>query len=126
MSDGLLSQEELDALLNDHAEAVDNGGALNIQKLAVGDFLDPLEEDILAEIGTISMGSAATALSTLVNRKVKITVLAVYISTPQVVSESYPIPCVVVNVEYLSGLAGTNILVIREQDALVIGNLMMA
>lgn len=87
--------------------------------------LTDIEKDTLAEIGNISMGSAATALSTLVNRKVQITVPEVALSDVASIRMSYPVPCLLVNVQYLSGLKGDNLLVIREQDALVIGNLMM-
>lgn len=120
MSDELMSQEELDALLNEHLGQLDEQQNLNID-----DYLTTDEQDILAEIGNISMGSAATALSTLVNHKVRITVPQVYVSTPDAVADTYPIPCVVVNVGYVEGLQGANILVMREEDALVIGNLMM-
>ncbi|HHY10533.1 MAG TPA: flagellar motor switch phosphatase FliY [Firmicutes bacterium] len=127
MSDELMSQDELDALLAE----LDNGGEkakeekTEFPDLDVNDFLTTEEQDTLAEIGNISMGSAATALSTLVNKKVSITVPEVYMSTPKVVTDSYPVPCIIVNVEYLQGLLGENILVIREKDALVIGSLMM-
>ena len=87
--------------------------------------LTDMERDTLAEIGNISMGSAATALSTLVNRKVRITVPEVTLSDVASVRQSYPVPCLLVNVQYLSGLQGENILVIKEKDALIIGNLMM-
>ncbi len=130
MTDDMLSQEELDALLAQHrsTEAQLDEAAAETSAAAdfhVDDFLSPEEQDTLAEIGNISMGSAATALSTLVNRKVSITVPDVQIATPRWLSESYPIPCIVVNVNYSQGLKGENILVIREQDALVIGSLMM-
>lgn len=124
MNDGLMTQEELDALLNEHAQSQENKNDPP-QSLNIDDYLTSLEQDILGEIGNISMGSAATALSTLVNRKVRITVPSIYMSTPQVVTESYPVPCIIVNVEYRAGLSGSNLLVIRERDALVIGNLMM-
>ncbi len=114
-----MTQEELDALLSEHA------GQKPSDEPDINDFLTPLEQDALAEIGNISMGSAATALSTLVNRKVRITVPNVYLSTPKAITTSYPEPCVVVNVGYIVGLQGANLLVIRERDALVIGNLMM-
>jgi len=87
--------------------------------------LTAIEKDTLAEIGNISMGSAATALSALVNRKVQITVPEVKLGDLASVRSSYPVPCLLVNVHYLSGLQGENILVIREKDALVIGSLMM-
>lgn len=119
MSDGVMTQEELDALLN---------GDLNQEfsdDMDIDAYLTPIEQDALAEIGNISMGSAATALSTLVNRKVRITVPKVYLSTPRSITDSYPVPCIVVNVGYVDGLEGSNVLVIHERDALVIGNLMM-
>ena len=84
-----------------------------------------MEKDTLAEIGNISMGSAATALSTLINRKVTITVPDVSVASLADVQQSYPIPCIVVDVKYQTGLQGSNLLVIKEEDAAVIGALMM-
>jgi flagellar motor switch protein FliN/FliY len=121
MSDELMNQEEIDALLRGELEPKPSDQS----ELQIDNQLSSMEQDTLAEIGNISMGSAATALSMLVNKKVRITVPSVYISTPHMIKESYPIPCIIVNVQYLSGLQGENILVIRERDALVIGNLMM-
>lgn len=83
------------------------------------------EADTLAEIGNISMGSAATALSQLLDRQVKITVPRVAMITLRQIREQLPEPCVVVTVEYLQGLAGNNLLIIRQQDAAVIAALMM-
>ena len=119
MSDGVMTQEELDALLAEHTSQETSSD------LDINAHLTAVEQDALAEIGNISMGSAATALSTLVNRKVRITVTKVYLSTPAKITESYPVPCIVVNVGYIVGLEGVNLLVIHEHDALVIGNLMM-
>ncbi len=119
MSDDLMSQEELDALLQEHSQKS------RFPSLNTDDYLSVIEQDTLAEIGNISMGSAATVLSTLANHKVRITVPKVYVSTARAVAESYPIPCVVVNVDYVQGLQGANVLVIRETDALVIASLMM-
>ncbi|NMD33545.1 MAG: flagellar motor switch phosphatase FliY, partial [Firmicutes bacterium] len=41
------------------------------------------------------------------------------------VKESYPVPCLLVEVKYLSGLQGSNILLIKQEDALVIAGLML-
>lgn len=112
MSNDILDQNEIDALI--HARNSEN----------VNDLTDT-EKDTLAEIGNISMGSAATALSTLINKKVSITVPDVSVKTLGEIQESYPIPCIVVDVKYQTGLQGSNLLVIKEQDAAVIGNLMM-
>ena len=119
MNDDLMSQEELDALLQEYAQKKESA------ELETDNYLDVMEQDTLAEIGNISMGSAATVLSTLVNHKVRITVPNVYVSTARAVAESYPIPCIVVNVAYVQGLQGANLLVIREEDALIIASLMM-
>ena len=83
------------------------------------------EADTLAEIGNISMGSAATALSQLLDRQVKITIPRVALTALRQIREQFPEPCVVVTVEYLQGLAGDNLLIIHERDAAVIAALMM-
>lgn len=120
MSDGVMTQAELDALLSAHSAAQPTHDPLDINA-----YLTSLQQDALAEVSNISMGSAATALSTLVNGKVRITVPTLYMSTPSAITESYPEPCIVVKIGYSQGLEGDNLLVIREHDALVIGNLMM-
>ncbi len=87
--------------------------------------LSEMEKSALAEIGNISMGSSATALSNLLNQKVNITTPKVSCSTLEKVKRNYPVPCVVVEVEYVEGLAGSNVLIIKDKDAAVIANLMM-
>lgn len=121
MNDGVMTQEELDALLRGHVASEQTSS----DDLDIDAYLTHLEQDALAEIGNISMGSAATALSTLVNRKVQITVPKIFMSTPATITETYPEPCIVVTIGYQLGLEGDNLLVIHEHDALVIGNLMM-
>lgn len=59
-----LSQEEIDALLRQSAE-----GSLAPTEKTVDDYLTPFEQDALGEIGNITFGSAATALSTLLGKK---------------------------------------------------------
>ncbi len=87
--------------------------------------LSEMEKSALAEIGNISMGSSATALSNLLNQKVNITTPKVSCSTLEKVKRNYPVPCVVVEVEYVEGLAGSNVLIIKDKDAAIIANLMM-
>lgn len=125
MSNDFLTQEEIDALLRgeDTGSHGDGGDTSNSDSGPVA--LSDIEKDTLAEVGNISMGSAATALSTLVNRRVWITVPNVKITTMQEVVENYPIPCVIVRVEYVRGLKGTNMLIVKERDAAVIADLMM-
>ncbi len=87
--------------------------------------LEPIEADTVSEIGNISMGAAATALSMLLDRRVTITAPRVSLTTAQEIKAQYPVPCVVVSVRYLHGLNGDNVLIIRERDAKLIAGLMM-
>lgn len=117
MSDGFLSQEEIDALLK--GEAVSSPATDNEIDLS------DMEKDAIGEIGNISMGSAATTLAILLGKQVSITTPRVSIVTLDEVKEQYPLPYLVIEVSYTHGLVGTNLLAIREQDALIIADLMM-
>ncbi|QSF42929.1 flagellar motor switch phosphatase FliY [Paenibacillus tianjinensis] len=115
-----LSQEEIDALLRQSAE-----GSLAPQEKTVEDFLTPFEQDALGEIGNITFGSAATALSTLLGKKVDITTPKVSIITRGEFEEAFPKPHVAVHVQYVDGFQGINSLVIKIRDAQVIADLML-
>lgn len=124
-----LSQEEIDALLRQSSGSEDEGApaaaASEGGELAVDQFLTPLEQDALGEIGNITFGSAATALSTLLGRKVDITTPQVsMIARDQFVNE-FPKPHVAVHVRYVDGFEGINSLVIKSHDAQVIADLML-
>ncbi|WP_151735121.1 flagellar motor switch phosphatase FliY [Paenibacillus tengchongensis] len=115
-----LSQEEIDALLRQSAE-----GAMEPAAKTVDDFLTPFEQDALGEIGNITFGSAATALSTLLGKKVDITTPQVSIITRGEFEEAFPKPHVAVHVQYVDGFQGINSLVIKIKDAQVIADLML-
>lgn len=115
-----LSQEEIDALLRQSAE-----GSLPASGKTVDDFLTPFEQDALGEIGNITFGSAATALSTLLGKKVDITTPQVSIITRSEFEETFPKPHVAVHVQYVDGFQGINSLVIKIRDAQVIADLML-
>lgn len=115
-----LSQEEIDALLRQSAE-----GSAAPQEKSVNDFLTPFEQDALGEIGNITFGSAATALSTLLGKKVDITTPEVGIITRGEFEEAFPKPHVAVHVQYVDGFQGINSLVIKIRDAQVIADLML-
>ncbi len=87
--------------------------------------LDEMQKDALAEIGNISLGASATALSQLVNKRVSITTPKVMITTMEEVRSNYPVPCLVVAVNYVKGLTGENLLIVKNEDALFIVGLMM-
>lgn len=117
MSDGFLSQEEIDALLR--------GEPVSSPSAEEQPTLSDMERDALGEIGNISMGSAATTLSVLLGRRVSITTPRVSVSSLNEIKEQYPLPYLVIEVGYTHGIVGTNLLAIREQDALIIADLMM-
>ncbi|RNB91869.1 flagellar motor switch phosphatase FliY [Brevibacillus fluminis] len=126
MSRDMLSQEEIDALLRannlvgDEEEPENNNDDTDITE-----FLTAFEQDALGEIGNISFGSAATALSTLLGQKVDITTPTVSIIKRSTLEDEFPRPHVAVHVEYTDGFQGINLLVIRVDDAAIIADLMM-
>ena len=120
MADGFLSQEEIDALLKGEAPAAADSTAT-----ASSVSLSDMEQDALGEVGNISMGSAATTLSILLSRRVSITTPKVSITTINSIREEYPLPYLVIEVGYTQGLHGTNLLAMKQQDALIIADLMM-
>ena len=70
--DGMLSQEEINALLGGMGE--DGGSDSSDTQAGAGSVpLSSEEKDAIGEISNISMGTAATTLSTLLNQKVLIT-----------------------------------------------------
>ncbi|OIJ13155.1 flagellar motor switch phosphatase FliY [Anaerobacillus alkalilacustris] len=125
MSD-MLSQDEINALLSglnsdtDDSNSDDDSLSLNIE-----DYLSSIEQDALGEIGNISFGSAATALSTLLNQKVDITTPKVSVIDKSELHEQFPKPHVGVHVKYTEGFEGMNLLVIKTNDAAIIANLML-
>lgn len=115
-NDGVLSQEEIDALLS---------GTLNKNETDSSSALSSFEKDALGEIGNITMGTAATTLSTLLRKRVSITTPNVMVTSREKLQSDYPLPYVVAEVRYTEGLSGTNILTIKQEDAAVIADLMM-
>ncbi|PRX33663.1 flagellar motor switch protein FliN/FliY [Orenia metallireducens] len=116
-----LSQEEINALLNGGMEdEVEDNNATDME-----DILTDLEKDALGEVANISMGSAATALYGLLNQKVEITTPRVEFSTVEDLVDSYNRPCIVVDVQYVEGLKGSNQLILEVSDAAIITDLMM-
>jgi len=121
MNDGILSQDEIDALLKG-----DNSSYTQPSPpTTVGVQLNDFEMDTVGEIGNISMGTAATTLSTLLKKKVSITTPTVFVTTTSQLRDEYPLPFVVIEVKYTEGMFGTNVLIMKEQDACIIADIMM-
>ncbi len=131
--DGMLSQDEINALLSgmDPADLPQPEKKETPEPFTIGNgaseetTLTDVERDAVGEVANISMGSSATTLYSLVNRKVNITTPVVSMVKWQNVIEQYEKPCVFIQIHYTAGLDGTNILVLREQDVKVITDLMM-
>ena len=126
MSDDMLSQEEIEALLR--GETVDKPLAdesSDKDDLHINDFLTVMEQDALGEVGNISFGSSATALSALLGQKVDITTPSLAMINRNRLEEEFPHPYVAVQVEYTTGLSGMNLLVIKQSDAAIIADLML-
>ena len=122
--DGMLSQEEINALLGGMGE--DGGSDSSDNQAGAGSVpLSSEEKDAIGEISNISMGTAATTLSTLLNQKVLITTPNVSIANWEDISQSYDRPCVFIQISYIEGLDGNNILILREKDVKIITDLMM-
>ncbi len=146
MDGGMLSQDEINALLSgmdlsgdgapdipDELLVAEESPAPEREDYLSGvaattnsdDALTDVEKDAIGEVANISMGSSATTLYSLVNKKVNITTPVVTLATWDNLLVEYEKPCVFIQIKYTQGLDGTNILVLKEQDVKIITDLMM-
>lgn len=120
----MLSQEEINALLGSTSmENQVNGAAGNKEDSSA--VLSTNEIDALGEMGNISMGTAATTLSTLLGHKVLITTPKVEAVSWEQCLEILTEDLTAVSVNYTEGLIGSNLMILRDQDVKVITDLMM-
>ncbi|MCY8231846.1 flagellar motor switch phosphatase FliY [Priestia endophytica] len=119
-NDNMLSQDEIDALLQGSDDDYESLEQENVDQL-----LTEEERDILGEIGNISFGSSATTLSTLLNQKVEITTPGISLIYHHDLAREFPYPCVALQVEYVNGLSGVNLFIISQKDATIIADLML-
>lgn len=122
--DGMLSQEEINALLNGVGSDSDMED-VSSDSINEDNFLSDIEKDTVGEISNISMGTAATTLSSLVNHKVNISIPVVTYADWATLVASYDRPCVFLQIQYREGLTGNNILILKENDVKIIADLMM-
>ena len=123
--DGMLSQEEINALLsgmNTDSNDIELSDGAEQER---NELLTEEEKDAIGEISNISLGTAATTLSSLVNQKVVITTPKVSTTTWDKLVSGYGRPCVFIQIYYKEGLEGNNILILREHDVKIIADLMM-
>lgn len=104
-----LTQQEIDMLING------NNGIL----------LSEEEIDMIGEIGNIGMGNSANALSKILNRKVTITTPSVILLDGNKMPSEYAIPFVTVEITYIEGIEGKNVLSLKDEDVKIITDIMM-
>ena len=142
MDGGMLSQDEINALLagmdvsgggggdapaetaEAPADQPDSGGGFEPPEIDES-LLNDTEKDAIGEIANISMGSSATTLYSLVNQKVNITTPEVSLANWNTVTSNYERPCVFIQIKYTVGIEGSNILILKEHDVMIITDLMM-
>ena len=144
-----LSQAEIDALLKgEPADASANTGELDLSAFGLNNdaatnngtdedsfaqgevedistSFDPNEVDALGELANICMGTSATTMYALLGRKVTITTPKVALYRTENVLSSYKRPFIAINVEFVEGIIGNNLLILKDYDAALITDLLM-
>ena len=95
------------------------------QMMRVYDHLTRGQNDILGEIANISMGNAATTLNMMLGRTVNITTPRITMIHRSEALNGYEGVCNFVHIQYVEGLAGSNVFVLKDEDMLRIADLMM-
>ncbi len=89
------------------------------------EVLSALEIDAVGEILNISLGSSATAISNLLDTRVDITTPVVTVVTKEEFEMSRIEPAVGVEITYIEGLEGSNVMLLKRHDVKVIVEMMM-
>lgn len=87
--------------------------------------LSNAEIDAIGEILNISMGSAATAMSTLLDKQVIITTPNVSLEEFSNIDYSSLEPAMLVKIKYIEGISGSNVMLFRQHDMQLILNMLM-
>ena len=85
----------------------------------------PMEVDAIGEIMNISLGSSATAVSNLLDHRVDITTPRVSIVNAEEFSLGDLDPAIGVEIKYVAGLHGSNIMLLKMHDVKVIVDILM-
>ena len=85
----------------------------------------PMEIDAIGEIMNISLGSSATAVSNLLDHRVDITTPRVSIVNAEEFSLGDLDPAIGVEIKYVAGLHGSNIMLLKMHDVKVIVDILM-
>ena len=85
----------------------------------------PMEIDAIGEIMNISLGSSATAVSNLLDHRVDITTPSVRIVNAEDFSLGQLNPAIGVEIRYVAGLDGSNIMLLKMSDVKLIVDILM-
>lgn len=80
-------------------------------------IISDMERDVIGEVMNISLGSSATSLSTLLGKRVEITVPKVNVITADDFNYDYLEPAIGVEINYVEGLHGVNLMIWKRLDA---------
>ena len=89
------------------------------------EVLSALEIDAIGEILNISLGSSATAISNLLGTRVDITTPVVNVVSKEEFEMGRVEPAVGVEITYVAGLEGSNVMLLKRHDVKVIVEMMM-
>ena len=84
-----------------------------------------MELDAIGEVMNISLGSSATAVSNLLDHRVDITTPMVSVVPVEEFSLGDLEPAIAVEIKYVSGLEGSNIMLLKRNDVKVIVDILM-
>ena len=87
--------------------------------------LTPMQLDAIGEIMNISLGSSATAVSNMLDHRVDITTPKVTVMPVEEFSLGELEPAIGVEIKYVSGLEGSNIMLLKREDVKMIVDILM-
>lgn len=88
-------------------------------------IFNSMELDAIGEIMNISLGSSATAVSNMLDHRVDITTPSVSVVSVEDFSIGDLEPAIGIEIRYVSGLEGSNIMLLRKRDVKVIVDILM-
>ncbi|MDD5065772.1 MAG: flagellar motor switch protein FliN [bacterium] len=126
MSDGSLSQEEINALLQGVDEVVpDTTGGLSSPGMTAGDQLGEQEKQSFLNIIKDQLPTAANTISTIITKKVTFSNFNLEMKSSVDVRSEMIGEFLQVKIDYTEGISGDVLFVFKKQDAAVVADLMV-
>lgn len=93
--------------------------------MTIENIFSDMERDVIGEVMNISLGSSATSLSTLLGKRVEITVPKVKVIDAGNFNFEEFEPAIGVEIKYVEGLDGINLMILKKFDAKAIVEILM-